>query len=73
MSHELVRLSNQIDWSVFDEQFSQLYHADRGCPENPIRLMVGLLYLKHVYVYTLPNEQLVNLWQENLYWQYFLR
>ena len=45
MTHELVRLSAVIDWSVFDHRFGALYHADKGCPRKPTRLMVGLLYI----------------------------
>ena len=69
LSHELVRLSSLIDWSVFDDRFGTLYHADRGCPGKPTRLMVGLLYLKHIH--KLSDEQLVHGWLENPYWQYF--
>jgi hypothetical protein len=35
--------SKQIDWSVFDSKFGTLY-VDRGRPELPTRLMVGLHY-----------------------------
>ena len=69
MNHELVRLSSLIDWSVFDDRFGTLYHADRGSPGKPTRLMVGLLYLKHIH--RLSDEQLVHGWLENPYWQYF--
>ena len=69
MSHELVRLSALIDWNVFDARFGVLYHADKGCPGKPTRLMVGLLYLKHVY--QMSDEQLVARWLESPYWQYF--
>ena len=69
MTHELVRLSALIDWNVFDDRFGVLYHADKGCPGKPTRLLVGLLYLKHVY--QMSGEQLVARWLENPYWQYF--
>ena len=49
MSHELVRLSTLIDWTVFDDRFGELYHAEVSCPGKPTRLMVGLLYLKHLH------------------------
>ena len=60
MNHELVRLSSLIDWSVFDDRFGILYHADKGSPGIPTRLMVGLLYLKHIH--RLSDEQLVHGW-----------
>ncbi len=69
LNHELVQLSAMIDWDVFDEKFGDLYHADKGCPGKPTRLMVGLLYLKHIH--KLSDEQLVICWLENPYWQYF--
>jgi len=46
--HPLYILVNQIDWSVFEKTFSPLYSADKGRPAKPIRLMVGLLLLKHI-------------------------
>ena len=64
MAHELVRLSALIDWHVFDARFGQLYHADKGCPGKSTRLMVGLLYLKHVY--QMSDELLVERWLENV-------
>jgi IS5 family transposase len=33
---------------MFEREFSPLYCHDNGCPAKPIRLMVGLLILKHV-------------------------
>jgi len=44
MSHELLLLSNKIDWNYFDEDFLQ-YYSHTGQPAMPIRLMVGSLYL----------------------------
>ncbi len=45
--HELYRLADLIDWSVFDTAFGSLYCPDKGCPAKATRLMVGLQYLKH--------------------------
>ena len=58
MNHELVRLSALIDWTVFDDRFSELYHAEVGCPGKPTRLMVGLLYLKHLHKLSMSNWSL---------------
>lgn len=66
--HELYRLSNQIDWSIFESQFSCLY-SDEGRPGVSIRLMVGLHYLKHLF--NESDESVVARWVENPYWQYF--
>lgn len=46
--HPLFILSNKIDWEMFEREFSPLYCLDNGHPAKPIRLMVGLLILKHI-------------------------
>lgn len=40
-----------------------------GRPRLPIRLMVGLLYLKHAF--NESDESVCERWAENNYWQYF--
>jgi IS5 family transposase len=67
--HELYRLADLIDWSVFDTEFGSLYCPDNGCPAKATRLMVGLQCLKHVY--GVSDEAVVRRWVENPYWQYF--
>ncbi|HEY9168042.1 MAG TPA: IS5 family transposase, partial [Lutibacter sp.] len=42
---------------------------DNGRPAKPIRLMVGLLILKHLR--NISDESVVEQWTENLYYQYF--
>lgn len=42
MNHELVLLSNSIDWSYFEKEFS-IYYSSKGVPSVPIRLMDGCL------------------------------
>jgi IS5 family transposase len=66
--HSLFVLANQIDWSVFDNQFGRLY-ADKGRPALPTRLMVGLHYLKHAF--NESDESVVARLLENGYWMYF--
>ncbi len=46
--HALYRLSGKIDWRALEERFGGLY-AEEGRPGIPIRLMVGLHYLKHAF------------------------
>ena len=65
----LYRLGAKIDWKVFEEAFSPLYCKDNGAGAKPIRLMTGLLILKHVR--NLSDESVVEQWQENPYYQYF--
>ena len=68
MSHELVLLSDKIDWKYFDESFS-IYYSNTGQPAMPIRLMVGSLMLKRIY--NLSDERLCESWAMNPYQQYF--
>lgn len=68
LGHELCILSKRIDWDSVEEEFSA-YYSDIGRPSVPIRKMVGLLLLKHIY--NLSDEATVARWTENPYWQYF--
>jgi len=68
MSHELILLSDKIDWKYFDEDFSR-YYSNTGQPAMPIRLMVGSLMLKRIY--NLSDERLCETWTMNPYMQYF--
>ena len=67
--HPLYILANRVDWQQFEDAFSPLYCADNGRPSKPIRLMVGLLILKHIR--NVSDESVVEQWSENLYYQYF--
>jgi transposase, IS5 family len=67
--HPLFVLANRIDWTVFENAFSPLYCLDNGRPAKPIRLMVGLLMLKHIR--NISDESVVEQWSENNYYQYF--
>jgi len=67
--HPLYKLANQIDWTVFEAAFGETYCPDNGRPAKPIRLLVGLHYLKHAYDQS--DESVVLRWLENPYWQYF--
>lgn len=67
--HPLYQLADKIDWQRFEASFSPLYSADNGRPAKPIRLMCGLLILKHVR--NLSDESVVKQWSENAYYQYF--
>ena len=67
--HPLFILANEVDWSIFEEAFLPLYCQDNGRPAKPIRLMVGLLILKHLR--NISDESVVDQWSENSYYQYF--
>jgi len=66
--HALYKLAGQIDWKAAEIKFGELY-SEEGRPGIPIRLMVGLHFLKHTY--NLSDEEVVAQWAENPYWQYF--
>ncbi|WP_447951060.1 IS5 family transposase [Chryseobacterium koreense] len=66
--HELVLLSENIDWDYFEEEFSPLY-SKTGNPSHPIRFMVGCLLLKNLY--NLGDETLASAWIMNPYMQHF--
>jgi transposase, IS5 family len=67
--HPLFILANKVDWSLFEHEFKSLYCKDNGRPAKPIRLMVGLLILKHLR--NVSDEGVVDQWGENVYYQYF--
>lgn len=68
MGHELVLLSDKIDWNYFEKDFS-IYYSNTGQPAMPIRLMVGSLMLKRIY--NLSDERLCEAWVRDPYMQYF--
>ena len=67
--HPLVKLAEQIPWEMFENQFGELYCPDNGRPGLPIRMMVGLLLLKHTR--GLSDEEIVEWWLDSPYAQYF--
>lgn len=67
--HPLYLLAKQMDWSVFEQEFGLLYVEKVGRPGLPIRLLVGLHYLK--YTFNESDESVVERFIENPYWQYF--
>ena len=67
--HPLYRLANAIDWEYFEKEFGSYYTERTGRPGKPIRLLVGLHYLKNAYDES--DESCVERFLENPYWQYF--
>lgn len=68
MNHELILLTERIDWKYFEDSFKDLY-SHTGQPGMPIRFMVGCLMLKRLYNY--GDETLASAWIMNPYMQYF--
>lgn len=67
--HPLVILAEQMPWEVFEKEFGELYCPDNGRPGLPIRMMVGLLLLKHIR--GLSDEEIVEWWLDSPSAQYF--
>ena len=68
LGHELVLLSEKIDWNHFEKEFS-IYYSHTGKPAMAMRLMVGSLMLKRIY--NLGDETLCAAWIRDPYMQYF--
>lgn len=68
-SHSLVRLSKVVDWEKLDETFGESFCPEKGRPAISTRLMVALHYFK--YTFDLSDEEVLQGWVENPYWQYF--
>lgn len=68
-NHPLIVLSSEINWLSFEEKFGAYYSENCGRSGAPIRLMVGLHYLKNAF--DLSDESVVHGFVENPYWQYF--
>jgi IS5 family transposase len=68
-AHALVKLSKAVEWDRLDELFGTTFCPDNGRPGVSTRLMVALHYLK--FTHNLSDEDVVEGWIENPYWQYF--
>lgn len=69
MGHPQVRLAQTIDWTFLGREFGEVYRPGAGHAPLPVRLMAGLLILKHMH--SLSDEALRARWVENPYFQYF--
>ena len=61
----LVKLANTIDWKAFEEMFKDCYCPDNGRPACPVRVMVGLQYLRAIE--GISDQDVLNTWCENPY------
>ena len=68
-THPLKILADKLEWTFFEKEFGKHYKQGGGQPPRPIRLMVGLLMLQHMFKKS--DEKVVEKWVENPYWQYF--
>ena len=49
MSHPLVRLAGEINWSFLGQRFGSVCTPGPGQPPLPSRLVAGLFILKHMH------------------------
>jgi len=68
LRHELVRLSELIDWARLETHFAS-YYSEWGRPGVPVRLVMGLHLLKHIE--GLSDEAVCARWERDPYMQYF--
>lgn len=68
MQHELVKLSQIIDWKHLEEKNAAFYREE-GRPGVTARLMIGLHILK--YMFNLSDEGICERWVYDPYFQYF--
>jgi IS5 family transposase len=64
----LYRLAQRMPWNDLVAFLAKRY-ATNGRPSVPLRRMIGLTILKHLF--DLSDEALVSTWQQNPYWQFF--
>ena len=72
LRHPLARLAQRMPWADLEEALAPTLPPDPvggGRPALPVRLMTGLLYLKHAH--DLSDEDTCARWLENPYWQFF--
>jgi len=68
-AHPLVRLADAVDWPAFEQSLAPCFSGVTGRQAKPIRLMVGLQYLK--FAFDCSDDGVLAMWIENPYWQYF--
>jgi IS5 family transposase len=68
MDHELVSLSQAIDWKYLEET-NAAYYKEEGRPGVAARLMIGLHLLK--YMFNLSDEGVCERWVYDPYFQFF--
>ena len=70
MENRWVILSNQIPWQQIEQQYSELFSEDEGCPAKAARVGFGALIIKE-RLGTTDRETVAQIC-ENPYLQYFL-
>jgi IS5 family transposase len=68
-AHPLIKMKDLIDWKAIEDHIDQEFDEGRGAPPKPVRLVVGMLMLQHMF--DCSDEWVVRFWMENPYWQSF--
>lgn len=69
LEHPLVKLAAEIDWEAIRREIEPAFCDDNGRPAADVRVVIGLFYLKHAF--DRSDEDLIDRWVENPYWQWF--
>lgn len=69
LNHPLVKMAASFDWEGIRREIEPVFCETNGRPAADVRVVVGLLYLKSAF--NLSDEQLIDRWVENPYWQWF--
>ncbi len=72
LHHPLAQLAQRMPWAELEDALSMTLPpapVAGGRAALPVRLMAGLLYLKHAH--DLSDEDTCQRWLENPYWQFF--
>jgi len=67
-NHELVKMEALVPWDELVDAIASTY-KDAGRPSKSIRLMLGLLIIKHKY--GIADEELIERLKGDIYFQYF--
>ncbi|MDR2119377.1 MAG: transposase [Tannerella sp.] len=67
--HEFALSTNEIDRNYFEDEFKNLYSDKPSRPSMPIRFMVGIPMLRHLY--NLGDARIPEYWVRDVYFQYF--
>ena len=67
-AHPLLKLAEIIPWKSLEKELQHLY-SHTGAPSHPLRKMLGILLLQHIFKWS--DQGVVEAWKENPYYQYF--
>jgi IS5 family transposase len=66
--HELFKITNLLDWDNLGNQFQEFYSMSKGRNSLPMRLLIGLHLVKHLYGYS--DRDCLRELKSNIYIQY---